>query len=152
MRAVLIFVGLALFGGMLAIALLDGCLPAKAPDVERETARAAVLTVAEAVRVVDVECARIVRATGDRELGAKCEAFHVPARAALVGAGSVVDAWGELEQRRGVTCAVVTVARDLALLAREMAGKGARALPVVSDALSLVGRLGSCSSPEGGAT
>lgn len=145
LRPALLFAALAFVFGLL---LLDGCKPPSIP--ERDAARAAVIVSAEAVRSVDVECARVVRATGDRELGEKCDAFYKPARASLVAAGVVVDAWASEETRRDVTCTAVNVARELAVLSRELAGKGGKPLPVVEDALRLVAFLGACHSLDAG--
>lgn len=146
MRSSLIFAGVALLVLAVAVLLLEGCKPASSP--QRETARAAVTVAAEAVHALDVECARIVRARADRALGEKCDAFYRNARAVLVGSAHAVDAWAADDARRDVTCVVVNVARELAVLAREIAGKGGKPLAVVDDALSLAGTLGECHPVE----
>lgn len=143
LRSVALFAGLALIALVAALSL-EGCAGVKAPDVQREAARASLLTSAEAIKALDAECARVVRATKDRDLGERCDTFYRGARAVLVGAGTIVDAWAEGDTRQSITCTVVNVAHELALIAREVTTKGGKELAVVGDAIALAGRLGAC--------
>lgn len=145
-RPALVFAAIAGLAFAFGLLFLDGCKPPSVP--EREAARAAVMVSAEAVHAFDVECARVVRATKDRELGEKCDAFYRRARPSLVATAVVVDAWSSPDTRADVTCVVVNTGHELALLARELAGKGGKALPLVDDALRLVSLLGECHPVE----
>lgn len=149
-RSALLFAGIGLLAAFVALFLLDGCRPASTP--ERETARAAVTLTSEAVKALDAECAAVVRLTEDRELGERCDDVYVSARAVLVGAAVGVDAWQDTTTRGDVTCVVVNVTRELAMLARELAGKsGRRMLATVEDAARFAALLGTCAAPDGGA-
>lgn len=130
-----------------ALGLAIGCasLPrGLSSDPARETARAAVLATAEGLKVADGECARIVRSTGDRELGEQCDAAYTVARATLVGAGAGVDAWDKVEARESVTCAIVEATRELARVAVELRSKGGHVPPLIDDAMTLARMLGPC--------
>lgn len=146
LRPALLFAAIAGVAFAFGLLLLEKCKPPAIP--ERDAARSAVVVASEAVRAFDVECARVVRATKDRALGEKCDAFYRPSRAALIAAANVVDAWASEPTRRDVTCTAVNVARELAVLSRELAGKGGKALPIVDDALRLVAFLGECRPVE----
>lgn len=147
-RAALLAFGSLCF--FIVVSLCLHCTPAQSADVQRETARAALLTAADAVHALDVECARVTRATGDKELAELCIASYKATRASLVGAALVVDAWGEAPTRANITCTAVNVGHELALLARAIAGKGGRELEVTADALALVAMLGGCVTSDGG--
>lgn len=151
-RSAILFACVSVIGLLVFVAVLDGCRPVAAPDVDRVTARAAVDVTTDALQRVDAACASYVTATGDRAIGARCVDFYREARIALIGAAVAVDAWDKIETRRSVTCAAVEATRGMALLARELADKGApAALKVVDDSLALVARLGVCVEEEGGA-
>ncbi len=135
----LLAVALAFF-----LAPLLGLAGCGASAVERSTARAAVALTAEAARTLDVECARMVRMTGDGELGQRCEAVYRDARATLVGAAVSLDAWADVEAREAVPCIAANVARSLALLAADLSKRGGRDLAAVADAVSFVARFANC--------
>ncbi len=142
-RSLLVFAGFALIVGWILAGILavSGCAPLVA---EKVIARAAVLSAAEAVRASDVECARLVRATGDRALGEKCDATYTAARASLIVAGTAVDTWENVGSRKSVTCALINSTRELALLEIEIVGKGGKALRVIDDARAIASKLGAC--------
>lgn len=142
-RATLMALAVLIFA---ALAILSRCTPS---TVQREAARAAVVTLSAAVHEADVECARVVRATSDRALGERCDAGYVAARATLIVAATGVDAWSAPEARTHVTCAVVNVARELAIMSRVIAASGGRSLPIVDDAIALASSLGVCTSRDG---
>lgn len=123
-------------------------------DPTREIARAAVLTTAEAVRLADVECARLVREKRDVALGEKCDAIYGKTRASLVAAAIAVDTWEKIETRENVTCAVLDAATQLTELARETSTKGGRPQAIIEDATRLAKLLGTCASTKkaGGAS
>lgn len=140
-------------GALLLLALavgyaLLGCRPADVPDPGREIARASVRVGVDAVEALDHACAAAVTARKDRELGERCDAFYRRARPALIAAGIVVDRWDDLRDRQRVTCAVVTVARELGELADDVPDIDGKSLEEITDALALASRLGSCASND----
>ena len=134
------------------MSLLVACTPARSAttDPTREIARAAILTTAEAVRLADVECARIVRETRDVALGEKCVAIYGKARTSLVAAAIAVDTWEKAEAKENVTCAVLDATAQLTELARETTAKGGQPLTIAEDAARLAKLLGSCATSKKG--
>ena len=139
------------------VAIIAACAPAArsaTTDPTREIARAAVLTTAEAVRLADVECARLVREKRDVALGEKCDAIYGKARTSLVAAAIAVDTWEKIGSRESVTCAVIDAAAQLTELARETTSKGGQPQTIVEDVTRLAKLLGPCTSNKktGGAS
>jgi hypothetical protein len=120
------------------------CRPPEYPAA-REAARGALLTASEAVRIADVECARVVRATGNRPLGELCDERYTMARAVLITAASAVDVWERVEARRTVTCAVIDATASVQGIMAAVKAAGGRELPIVDDAVALAQALGRCS-------
>jgi len=134
----------------LVSALLQSCSPAQAKAAPRETARAVVLTVAEAVRTADTLCATVAlrigaddRARG-RALAVSCADAYDVARPAVLAAATAVDAW-DAGDHRGVVCGLATAGKALGQIAESIRATGAKLPPVVEDGLRLVGALGVCS-------
>ncbi len=85
------FVGLLILGACLTLGgISEGCKPGQTP---RETARATVLVVAEAVHQLDGACAKISTAKHDAALGNRCADAYDVARYSLIGAESALDAY-----------------------------------------------------------
>lgn len=134
----------------LVSALLQSCTPAAAKAAPRETARAVVLTTAEAIRIADTLCATVALRIGttDREAGRKlavsCADAYDVARPAVLAAATAVDAW-DAGDHRGVVCGLATAGRSLGQIADAVRAAGATIPPLVEDGLRLVGSLGVCS-------
>lgn len=135
---------------MAAAAVVQSCSPAQARAAPRETARAVVLTVAEAVRTADTLCATVAlrigaddRARG-RALATACADAYDVARPATLAAATAVDAW-DAGDHRGVICGLATAGRSLGQIADAVRAAGATIPPLVEDGLRLVGSLGVCS-------
>ena len=143
---------LAAWFGITILALLFGqsCTPAAAKAAPRETARAVVLTTAEAIRVADTLCATVALRIGtiDREAGRKlavsCADAYDVARPAVLAAATAVDAW-DAGDHRGVVCGLATAGKALGLIVDAVKAAGATIPPLVEDGLRLVGSLGVCS-------
>lgn len=135
--------GAAVIAGILAVAALQGCAPGKAPDVRRETARAAVVTLADAASKLDAACAAYVRASGDADVGRRCVEAYTIARTSLVAVASAVDAWDRADHE-SATCAVLSVTAALLPVARELVARQVDGLEVVDDAVTLARALGPC--------
>lgn len=133
-----------------AAVLLQSCTPAQAKAAPRETARAVVLTTAEAIRVADTLCATVALRIGttDREAGRKlavsCADAYDVARPAVLAAATAVDAW-DAGDRKGVVCGLAEAGKALALIVDAVRAAGATIPPLVEDGLRLVGSLGVCS-------
>lgn len=131
-------------------AALQSCTPAQAKAAPRETARAVVLTTAEAIRVADTLCATVALRIGttDREAGRKlavsCADAYDVARPAVLAAATAVDAW-DAGDRKGVVCGLATAGKALGSIADAVKAAGATIPPLVEDGLRLVGALGVCS-------
>jgi len=134
----------------LVSASLQSCSPAQAKAAPRETARAVVLTVAEAVRTSDALCATVAirigaddRARG-RALAVACADAYDVARPAVLAAATAVDAW-DAGDHRGVVCGLATAGKALGSIVDAVRAAGATVPPLVEDGLRLVGTLGVCS-------
>lgn len=133
-----------------AAALLQSCTPAQAKAAPRETARAVVLTTAEAIRVADTLCATVALRIGttDREAGRKlavsCADAYDVARPAVLAAATAVDAW-DAGDHKGVVCGLATAGKALGSIVDAVKAAGATIPPLVEDGVRLVGSLGVCS-------
>jgi len=92
-----------------AIACIVGCLPfalilvacgaaqspASSATTSRDSARAALLTIAEGVKVGDASCAQAALSLKNAKLATDCAHAYDTARAALVAADDGIDAWNE---------------------------------------------------------
>lgn len=136
----------------LVSALLQSCSPAQAKAAPRETARAVVLTVAEAVRTADALCATVAIRIGTeqdkretaRKLAVACADAYDVARPAVLAAATAVDAW-DAGDHRGVVCGLATAGKALGSIVDAVRAAGATVPPLVEDGLRLVGTLGVCS-------
>lgn len=143
------WLGLAVVA-MAAAALVESCSPAQAKAAPRETARAVVLAVAEAVRTADTLCATVALRIGadnrdrGRALATTCADAYDVARPATLAAATAVDAW-DAGDHRGVICGLATAGRSLGQIADAVRAAGATIPPLVEDGLRLVGSLGVCS-------
>lgn len=133
-------------------AALQSCTPAQAKAAPRETARAVVLTVAEAVRTADALCATVAIRIGTesdkretaRKLAVSCADAYDVARPAVLAAATAVDAW-DAGDHRGVVCGLAEAGKALGLIVDAVKAAGATVPPLVEDGLRLVGSLGVCS-------
>lgn len=141
-RAALLFAAVGLVALVLGLLLLEGCRAFES-DVPRETARAAVVTTAEGVRLASDACAAHALATRDLELARRCAAAYDAARLSLVTVAVGVDAW-DTADRDSLTCAIRRASAELELLTRELERKGGRAPPLVVDSFRLVSALSPC--------
>ncbi|WP_394825046.1 hypothetical protein [Pendulispora albinea] len=129
--------------GIVACALaLGGCAPAfGARFPERHTARAAVLTLAEAVKVADHTCADLARELQSLELARTCDDGYGVARSALLLAEASVDAWDAGQQQRTL-CAAGKAAVALRNVTDAVVRSGGKIPNVVEDALRVSASLG----------
>lgn len=109
------------------------CRPPVAP---RETARATVLVVADAVKQLDTACAAVVTATKNAELGIRCADGYDSARAALLGAEKAVDAY-ESAAAKDLPCAVALAVDSLGRMAEAVRAAGGKLPAIVDDAFRL---------------
>lgn len=120
------------FGGPIAIAMC-GC--AKPPKMApRETARAAVVTLAQAASVADKTCATLALKTGNIPLAKKCGDAYDVARPALLAAESAVDAWDDASAKR-VACSLASALDALWQISEALKVAGAKAPAVIEDAI-----------------
>lgn len=142
-RSAVVFAAVAVVLGFLALLALSGCRVFESA-VPRETARAAVVTTAEAVRASSEACAAFSLANRDLELARKCARAYDAARLSLIAIGTGVDAWDTWAARDSVTCAARHASAELAVLVRELEAHGGRPPPIAADALALVSLLAPC--------
>lgn len=133
----------------LVASALQSCSPAQAKAAPRETARAVVLGVAEAVKIADASCATAALTVGvedrakGRAIATACADAYDVARPAVLAAATAVDAW-DAGDHRGVICGLATAGKALGQIAESIRAAGAKLPPVVEDGLRLVGALGVC--------
>jgi len=126
--------------GVLALALAlsmgtQGCGgDAKSPA--RESARAAVVVVAEGVKVADEVCAQAGAKQKDAALLKTCADAYDTTRASLLAAESAVDAW-DAGDKKSLTCALAASVRGLAQIANAVTHAGVELPLLVTDALTL---------------
>jgi hypothetical protein len=77
--------------------VLLACKPAQHP---RHTLRASVLTVARAVKEVDMLCAESARIAKSVQTAETCARAYVVARESLLSAEAMLDAWNASDQRQ----------------------------------------------------
>jgi hypothetical protein len=144
--AVMIFV-VAIFAGC------EGCGGAvPVPTTPREQARATTLVLADGVVLARKQCAQLADDRKDLPLAERCLAAYETAYAALMAAGSTVDAWDD--GRRGeVACATSRGAGAARALGEAVASAGGRVPPTLEDGLRLFDQLmaGLC-DVDGGAS
>lgn len=129
---------------LLALSLSGGaCTPTKSPtSFQRDGARAAVLLVARGVVVADELCAEVVvRQMRDAVHGRQCKDAYDAARAALLAAEYVIDAW-DAGRAGEVACAARRAAAALDDMRGAANAAGATMPAVVDDAVSIGGELG----------
>ena len=112
---------IALLGCVPFLLIACGSSPAT-PQTPRDEARAALLTIAEGVKVADVTCADASKSLQNAKLAKDCADAYDVARAALVMADDGIDAWDDGSAGK-VACAgkhaldaLVTVENELAAL------------------------------------
>lgn len=133
--------------GALAAAACTARSTSPAEPPLRAQARAAVLSIAEGVVIVDKTCAFVSRERKDLDLATSCGGDYKSARDALLAAERALDD-GELA-RAG--CEAVPAIRALGSMIRHA---GALKEPALDDALAMAARfqaLVPCGSADGGA-
>lgn len=130
-----------------SVVAIAGCFP-KSPDVsDRARARAAILTVAEAVNLVDGLCAQLALLRNDEKIGDTCHVAYSNARIALFAAEDMLDRAGI----SAATCETQNAVAAMSQLAAAVRAGGGTIPPVVDDALSIATSL-SRIAPCGGKT
>lgn len=138
----------------LSLVACEGCASTPGlPTTPREQARAAVLVIAEGVRLADETCAAEALEQRSQPLADRCSAAYSTARSALLVAAGSVDAW-DTAQRGEVACATARGATAAGELANAIRSYGGSVPPTLTDGLALYASLVgvSCSAPEGGAS
>lgn len=128
------------FSALLILLFACGTPPANAPtasDPARETARSVVLVVAEAVHAADSACAAVAITRRSPELADRCVVAYKVARAAVLSAGSGIDAW-DAASRGAIACSVVAAGRALTAMHAVLREFGGDIPAVITDALALV--------------
>jgi hypothetical protein len=129
--------------------LMFGCASSIPP---RETARAVVLTAAEAAKVADSTCAQLALATvavdeSKRQvagtLAITCADAYDVARPAIIAAAEGVDAW-DAGGRQGVVCGLAKATPALVSMAGAIRAAGGKLPLLVEDGLRIVTVLGVC--------
>jgi hypothetical protein len=129
---------------LLAFAFAVSVTACKPSAVPRETARATVLVLADAVKQLDSVCAQLATSKHDVTLATKCADGYDVARAALLGAESSVDAY-DSGAAKDLPCAVARAADAVQHIAEALSAAGAKVPPAVTDALKLAPSLaGAC--------
>jgi len=125
-----------LAGAVVALGvILAGC--AKSATVPpRELARAEVLTLHEAVRVVGAICTDSARDAQSPELAKRCDDGLARARAGLAAATATIDAY-DAGHAGGVACAARDALDGLDAVAMALDGVRIKIPPAVTDALVL---------------
>jgi hypothetical protein len=118
---------------LLAFIGLVGCPPAQHP---RHTLRASVLTVARAVKELDVLCAESARITRRVDVADTCAKSYNVARDSLLSAEAMIDAWTSADQRQ-VGCFAAKGGRALLEMARAARSAGAELPNSVVDGMQL---------------
>jgi len=131
--------------GILAASFL-ACSPAKSPLPVRAQARAAVLTMADAVELADHLCATAVQGLKAdvkpfAAVASKCIDGYQIARAALIDAEDALDVLDEVESNdpalQKIGCATFSILSGLSLTASALTDAGVHVPASVRDALSL---------------
>lgn len=155
--AVFTGIGWGIVVASLGIVIMGGCQGCSAaqslPTTPREQARAAVLVLAEGVKLGDEACAKEALTQSSQPLALRCKVAYETARSALIVAGDGVDAWDSA--RRGeVACATVRGASAAEELAIAIRAYGGDVPPALTDGLALYQALVgvTCSSADGGAS
>lgn len=119
---------------LLALALV-GCVGPKSPEIsERSKARACILSIAEAVEIADVECARVAVFKDDEKIADACSSAYDVARVALISAEDMLDA----NASKGASCAAKSAVDSLVMINRVLWENGAQIPPAVQDGLVMV--------------
>lgn len=127
---------------LLLSAVLCGCPSPQSP--RQEDFAKTTLVLAKQVRFADVLCAERVRATGDVHLKQACaQAYHV-ARATLISAQSMLDAW-EDRHANAMGCALASVCDQVLHVVQAVEASGGAAPDLIVETLSTVRpSLGEC--------
>ena len=116
---------------------LVACGPSQpAATPARDQARAAILTIAEAVKTGDGVCAQAALTLKKADLAKSCADAYDQARAALLVAESGIDAWGQGEEGK-VACASASALQAIIGIENELASNGVAVPAVVQDAVKL---------------
>jgi hypothetical protein len=120
-----------------AFSLVGACIPAKgAESPNRATARAVILTVAQAVKEADAICAKFASDTHDTVVAKKCADAYDLARPSLMGAQSGVDAWDDATSSK-VACIAIDSIAALSTFAGVLTDAKLALPPVIVDGLNL---------------
>lgn len=151
LRRIAVALGAAITIAHVALAVAacsGGCAGAQLPTTPREQARAAVLVLAEGVRLADQSCAAVALERSDAPLADRCADAYGVARSSLLAAAGGVDAWdsGRQGEVRCATAQGATAARELAAA---IATAGGEVPPTLTDGLELYAELAgaSCTQP-----
>lgn len=116
-----------------AMLMFSACKPSATP---RETARATVLVLADAVRQLDTACAQMATARHDVTLATRCADGYDTARASLLAAESTIDVYDSGKQG-DLPCAVARAADAVQHVVDAIVAAGGKAPAVAADALRL---------------
>jgi hypothetical protein len=125
-----VLVGLAVGCAILGV---QACKPSQSP---RETGRAVVLVVADAVKQLDIACARVATAKHDAAVATKCADGYDLARHALLGAEAAIDNY-DGSGADELPCAVARAMVAAKAMTDAVQAAGGRIPAVVEDALRL---------------
>lgn len=129
----MLVLGVCLFSFLIGGACIP---PGGAETPARATARATILTIAEAVKVADKVCATYALQTKEQAVAVKCADAYDLARPSLIGAEAGVDGWNDTSKGRLACLATdaITALEQIALVLE----KEKIALPaIVLDGLEL---------------
>lgn len=129
----------ALFALLLSLPLVGiiACgTPAASPVAERDQARAAILTIAEAVKTGDAVCAQAALSLKKAPLAKGCADAYDDARSSLLVAESSIDAW-EQGEAGNVACAGSHALQAVVTIENLLASNGVAVPAVVQDAVKL---------------
>jgi hypothetical protein len=126
----------------IALASVEGCAPFKgASSPDRASARATILTIAEATKKADSACGSYALAAKDVDVAKRCADAYDVARNAILSASYGVDAWDSAEQGR-IACAAVDAVRALAQITETLESVHVAIPPAAADAVSLAKSIG----------
>ncbi len=133
--------GVVLFLSAAVAFSATACKPGQTP---RETGRATVLVVADAVKQLDALCAALARAKQDAALGQSCADGYDVARASLISAEAALDAYDSVGAGN-LPCAVAHSVTAMQGMVDSIRKAGGSTPPVVDDAFALAPLLtGAC--------
>lgn len=112
-------------------------------DPTRATARAAVLTVAEAVKVADQFCATYSLQTKEITVAKACADAYDLSRNSLLAAESGLDVWNDVT-KNSVACALADGVRSLGAISAVLIQEKLAPPAIITDALTLVNSFQVC--------